>query len=74
MFYGFAPEVLRPSGAGTPVYPSDLLRSQLQQMLSMLADIELQREQEREPLDRESEPEGPDSSSAANWLGSLVLA
>jgi len=43
-------------------------------MLSMLADIELQREQEREPLDRESEPEGPDSSSAANWLGSLVVA
>jgi hypothetical protein len=71
MFYGFAPEALRPSGAGTPVYPSDLLRSQLQ---SMLAHIELQREQEREPLDRESEPEGPDSSSAANWLGSLVMA
>ena len=73
MFYGFAPEVLRPFGTGTPVYPTDLLRGQLQQTLSMLADIELRREQEREPLDQESEREGPDGSSAASWLGSLVV-
>jgi len=78
MFFGFVPDIFGPFEAVTRVYPNDLSRSQLQQTLSARADIETQYEKEREQLEllleQEAEPERLSSSSAADWLGSLVVA